>query len=95
VFRIAPLGNADALAMMSSIRGAKLLDGVRGASPVDREAVASVIQRISALAIDFPGIAELDVNPLLARPNGVVALDARVSISSSNWPTGASARALR
>jgi acetate---CoA ligase (ADP-forming) len=95
VFRIAPLGDADARAMMSSIRGATLLDGARGAPPIDRDAVASVIQRISELAIDFPGITELDVNPLLARPNGVVALDARVSISSSNWPTGASARALR
>jgi acyl-CoA synthetase (NDP forming) len=94
VFRIAPLGSADAFAMMASIRGTKLLDGVRGAPPVDRDALASVICRISELAIDCPDVVELDVNPLLARASGALALDARVSISSRNSPTGASARQL-
>jgi hypothetical protein len=55
---------------------------------------ASVICRISELAIDCPDVVELDVNPLLARASGALALDARVSISSSNSPTGASARRL-
>jgi acetyl coenzyme A synthetase (ADP forming)-like protein len=94
VFRIAPLGSADAFAMMASIRGTKLLDGVRGAPLVDRDALASVICRISELAIDCPDVVELDVNPLLARASGALALDARVSISSRNSPTGASARQL-
>jgi len=88
VFRIAPLGDADAVTMMASIRGTKLLDGVRGAPPVDRDAVASVIRRVSELAIDCPDIVELDVNPLLARPGGALGLDARVSISSSNLADG-------
>jgi acetyltransferase len=80
--------------MMASIRGTKLLDGVRGAPPVDRDALASVICRISELAIACPDVVELDVNPLLARASGALALDARVSIASSNSPTGASARRL-
>jgi acetyl coenzyme A synthetase (ADP forming)-like protein len=82
VFRIAPVGDADASAMLSSIRGAKLLDGVRGAPPIDHGAVESVIRRIAQLATDCPDIVELDVNPLLAQPTGAIALDARVALAS-------------
>jgi acetyl coenzyme A synthetase (ADP forming)-like protein len=82
-FRIAPLDETDAHAMMSSIRGAKLLDGVRGSPAVDRVAIASVIRRVGQLAADFPEIAELDVNPLLANADGVVAVDARVRLSAT------------
>ena len=81
-FRIAPVDAYEADAMMSSIRGARVLDGVRGAPPVNRGAVASVIRRIAQLAIDCPDVLELDVNPLLARADGAVALDARVRVAS-------------
>jgi hypothetical protein len=49
--------------MMGEIRGARLLDAVRGMAPADRGAVAGVLIRVARLAIDFPEITELDVNP--------------------------------
>jgi acyl-CoA synthetase (NDP forming) len=77
-FRIAPFGREDARCMMREIRGARLLDAVRGWPPADRGAVEDVLLRIARLVIDCPEIAELDVNPLMAMPGGAVAADARV-----------------
>ncbi|MEO8621483.1 MAG: acetate--CoA ligase family protein, partial [bacterium] len=82
VFRIPPLDDAQALDMLGQIRGARILDGVRGEQPVDREALASVLRRVGQLAMDFPAILELDVNPLLAFPDGAIAVDARVRIAN-------------
>ncbi|NOT09801.1 MAG: CoA-binding protein [Gemmatimonadales bacterium] len=77
-FRIAPLDRAEAHVMIGEIRGAAILDAVRGGAAADREAVVDVLVRIARLAVDFPAIAEIDVNPLMIRPAGVVAADARV-----------------
>lgn len=81
VFRIAPIDDSEALSMMSSIRGSRILDGVRGAPAVDRAAIATVIRRVGQLATDFPSIAELDVNPLVVTTTGAIAVDARVRVS--------------
>ena len=80
-FRIAPFGRADARDMIGSIRGVKLLGPVRGAAAVDRTALEDVVLRVGQLAVDFPEISELDVNPLLATERGVVAVDARALLS--------------
>ena len=80
-FRVAPIGAADAEAMMRDIRGAPILDAIRGLPPVNRDAVAGVLRRLSQLALDFPEIEELDVNPLLVTGSGVVAVDGRVRIA--------------
>ena len=77
-FRMAPVGDAEARDMVGGIRGASMLGAVRGQPAVDVAAIVSVLRRISQLAVDFPEIAELDVNPLLAFGDGVVAVDARV-----------------
>ncbi|HXG97918.1 MAG TPA: acetate--CoA ligase family protein [Gemmatimonadales bacterium] len=81
VFRVAPIQPLDAHDMVRSIRGVALLDGIRGAPPVDLAALTDVLLRVSQLAIDHPEITELDVNPLLAFANGVRAVDARVLIA--------------
>lgn len=77
-FRIQPVSEQDAREMVDSIRGRKLLDGVRGEPPVDREGLVAVIQRVSQLVGDHPHIREVDINPLLARPDGALSLDARI-----------------
>jgi acetyltransferase len=77
-FAAAPLDDAAALALMERPRGAVLLDGVRGAGPVDRAAVATVIRAVGDLMATWPEIAELDLNPLMVGPSGVVAVDARL-----------------
>ena len=81
VFRLAPIHALDAEDMLRGIRGVRLLDGVRGAPPVDRAAVRDVLLRVSQLATDFPGIGEIDLNPLLAFGDGVLAVDARVMLA--------------
>jgi acyl-CoA synthetase (NDP forming) len=82
VFRIAPLDDATAHGMLAAIRGTRMLDGIRGAAAVDRAALVDVIRRIAQLAVDCPDIAELDVNPVFARPDGAIAVDARVQLAS-------------
>ena len=81
VFRIAPLTPEEARDMIEGIRGKALLAGVRGQRAVDRNALEDVVRRIARLAVDFPEIAELDVNPLLAFENRVLAVDARVVLA--------------
>ena len=79
-FRIAPVGTASARRMTAEIEAAPLLRGARGREPVDLDGVVDVITRISWLVDAVPGIVELDVNPLLARPDGPIALDFRLAI---------------
>lgn len=81
VFRIAPITRLDARDMLRSIRGHRLLDGVRGDRPLDQAALEEILLRVSQLAIDFPQLAEVDINPLLASPERVLAVDARVLLS--------------
>ena len=78
VFRVAPIDQNEALDMIGSIRGTKILGGVRGQAAADLDAVAEVLMRLSRLAVDLPAVRGLDVNPLLAGADGVMALDARV-----------------
>ncbi|MFG2309262.1 acetate--CoA ligase family protein [Streptomyces sp. NPDC048566] len=76
-FGLAPLPAGRALDLLRGLRTASLLDGVRGRPAVDVEAAAQAVERITAFAAAHPEIAELEVNPLLVRPDGVFALDSR------------------
>lgn len=76
-FRLAPVSADAALQMLDGIRAAGVLRGVRGTAPVDRAALAVTIERVSRLVSDFPEIREIDLNPVLATPDGATAVDAR------------------
>jgi acyl-CoA synthetase (NDP forming) len=79
VLALAPVGKQEARRMLERLRGFKLLQGYRGAPPADLDAVCEAIARISEFAADHAGrVEEIDVNPLLARPDGAVALDALI-----------------
>ena len=82
IFRVPPLTDLEAHEMIRQIRGFNLLRGVRGEAPVDFEALAVVLQRFSQLAEEMPGIAEIEINPLLVFPEGrdFRAVDARVRL---------------
>ncbi len=82
-FRLAPATKNDALSMLDGIGAAEILRGVRGAEPVDRDALASIIVNVSELTADFPEIREIDLNPILASANGATAVDALVSVDFS------------
>lgn len=75
---VAPVDEAQALAMLRSLRGAAIFDGLRGQPAVDLSAVADVIVRVGGLMADNPEIAELDLNPVLATADGCVAVDWRI-----------------
>jgi acyl-CoA synthetase (NDP forming) len=77
-FRLAPASREDALSMLDGIAAAEILRGVRGAQPVDREALASMIERVGALVSDFSEISELDLNPVFATANDAIAADVRI-----------------
>jgi acyl-CoA synthetase (NDP forming) len=79
--RLAPLTGADADAMIRSIRAAPLLSGHRGAPAVDLAALSDALLSVSRLADDLPEVAELDLNPVIARPDGVFAVDARIRVT--------------
>jgi acyl-CoA synthetase (NDP forming) len=83
VFRIAPIGPLETHDMLKGIRGVAILEGVRGAPPVDFAALGEVLQRVAQLATDFEEIVELDINPLLAFPQGATAVDARILLRTS------------
>ncbi|GAA0801507.1 acetate--CoA ligase family protein [Cupriavidus gilardii] len=85
-FRMAPASEQDALGMLDGIAAAQVLKGVRGAEPVDRAALASMIQRVSQLVTDFPEIAELDLNPVFASPSGAIAADVRIVLDHAPQP---------
>ncbi len=77
-FRLAPASRADALSMLDGIAAAEILRGVRGAQPVDRSALATMLVNVSQLVTDFPEISELDLNPVFATPESATAADVRV-----------------
>jgi acetyltransferase len=76
VFRAAPVTGAEALRMLDELKSRALLDGVRGRPPVDKQAVARMISAVSRFgAAADPRLAELDLNPVLAGPQDVTAVD--------------------
>ncbi|MFI6833673.1 acetate--CoA ligase family protein [Kribbella sp. NPDC050241] len=81
-FRLAPLTGDEARAMVDGIGAHEMLNGVRGAKPVDKDAVADLIQRLSDLVDDFPQFAEVDLNPVLAGPDGATAVDFRIIVDA-------------
>jgi acyl-CoA synthetase (NDP forming) len=76
---LAPVGRKEARRLLEGLRGFKLLQGYRGAPAADLDALCDAIARISEFAADHgDAIEEIDVNPLLARADGAVALDALI-----------------
>ncbi len=78
--RIAPVSEPEASEMLDHIDSAPLLRGARGREPIDEAGIVETIQRLSQLVTDFPAIVELDINPLVATPDGVVAIDLRLTV---------------
>jgi acyl-CoA synthetase (NDP forming) len=76
---VAPVDTGRARAMLSSLRGAAILGGLRGSPPVHLGFVAETIVAVGDLMVAHPEIAELDLNPVLAGPDGCVAVDWRIS----------------
>ncbi len=79
-FHAAPITDAEARQMVLGLRGAPLLTGYRGSQPVDLEPVLDILQRVARLAADHPAVVELDLNPVIVRAEGAVAVDVRLRL---------------
>ena len=81
VLGLAPITLEEASAMLDDLRGARLLDGVRGLPAADRAAIAEIICAVARLGIERPEIVAVDLNPVVSGPAGTIALDALVVTS--------------
>lgn len=81
-FRIVPLEERDAHQIVREIKGLPILQGVRGQPAADLQAIEQLILRVSEFISKHPEIAELDLNPVFAYPDGALAVDARVVLAS-------------
>lgn len=79
-FRIHPLTQEDATAMVDELKGARLLRGYRGAPPADEAGFRNVLLRVSALLTICPEIQELDLNPVKVLASGATAVDVRARV---------------
>ena len=79
-FRIAPLTDVDAEELLHQEKTGLLVRGYRGAPAADEAALADLIHRLSRLGEDLPEVAELDLNPVIAGPDGCVVVDARARV---------------
>jgi acetyltransferase len=77
---LAPVGAEQALKMISSLKGYRIIKGVRGRQGIDEKSFAALISQISSLAIAAPEIVEMDINPLIGNDEGIFAVDARIRI---------------
>ena len=83
-FRIVPLEPRDASEMVREIQGFPVLEGFRGTPAANLNAIESMLLQLSEFAEANPEIAELDLNPVFARPDGAVAVDARILLTSES-----------
>ncbi len=78
VLRLAPVTPEEAAGMLDDLRGARLLDGVRGRPAANRAAIAAIIVAVARLGIERPDIVAIDLNPVISGPSGTIAVDALV-----------------
>src|SRR4051794_16559594 len=79
-FRLAPLTDVDAEELVTGGKSGRLVAGFRGSPAADAAALQDLVHRLGRLAEEIPEVGELDLNPVLATPEGCVAVDARVRL---------------
>jgi len=77
-FRSIPLSRQDAESMVNQIKARKILEGARGAAGVSKAALVELILKVASIVEAHPEIAEIDLNPLMAYPDGYAVVDARM-----------------
>jgi acetyltransferase len=82
VFRVLPISRRAARQMLSEVRSAPLLNGVRGQPPVDHEALIDLLMTVSEVIEAYREIREMDLNPVIAREKDLTVVDARVILGN-------------
>jgi acetyl coenzyme A synthetase (ADP forming)-like protein len=93
--RLVPLTDVDASELVRSLRSSPLLFGYRGAAPADVAALEDLLLRVGMLADELPQVRELDCNPVVVRPDGVVAIDIKIRVARTPEHPTAEVRRLR
>jgi acetyl coenzyme A synthetase (ADP forming)-like protein len=83
---LVPLGRSEAVDLIASLRSSRLLSGYRGAPAADIDALADLLCRVARLAEDLPEIAEMDLNPVVAGPDGCLVLACKVRVEAEEAP---------
>ena len=79
-----PLTDYLVSSLINRTRAARLLKATRGAPGVDQEALKDMLLRVAEMACELPNIVEMDMNPVIASPDGVIAIDARIIVAPYN-----------
>ena len=86
-FRLAPLAESDAEAMLNEIKAQALLNDFRGEKQVNRQTLTATLMGLSRLAFELPRVAEIDINPLVTKKDGsIVAVDALIVLGDEVKP---------
>jgi succinyl-CoA synthetase beta subunit len=81
VFRLAPFDKQEALNLIEEIKGRKILDAVRGMEAVDRSLLAHILVSVGEMAVEYPDIMEIDINPFVVSGRIPIAVDALIVLS--------------
>ena len=93
--RIVPITDQDAHDLVRALRGSPLLFGYRGTPAVDVEALESMLLRVGHLADEISEVAEMDLNPVIVGPGGVVAVDVKIRVAHAPTKLPADFRRMR
>ena len=80
-FRVCPVERADIEEMLTEIQGIKMLQGYRGQPRCDMNAIIDIILQISRLALDYPAIKGIDLNPIIVYEKSAVVVDAKIILN--------------
>lgn len=83
-FRVLPIRKVAARNMISEIKSAALLDGIRGEPPVNKEAIVQLLLKVSDLIEAYPEIHEMDLNPVIAREKTITIVDVRIILKENH-----------
>jgi acyl-CoA synthetase (NDP forming) len=84
VFRVLPLSRSAARKMLREVKSSSVLNGFRGGKAVDHEALADLLMTVSEVIESYPEIREMDLNPVIARHDGITVVDARIILRKNN-----------
>jgi hypothetical protein len=93
--RVLPITDVDASELVRALRSSPLLFGYRGAPAVNVAALEELLVRVGRLAEAIPEIAEMDLNPVIVSPTGVVAVDAKLRLAPGAGDDDPTVRRLR
>jgi len=86
-FRVAPIERIDAWNLIHELKGSRILEGARGRPPADIDSIINLLLNVSGLMTEHDTISQLDLNPVMAYPDSVCAVDTRIIIKNSEGGT--------